>query len=258
MKKLFSSLSYLWALNAANMKFYRPEWKRLLIMSFFMIVQNSMFFVFWVIFFQTVSNLKGWRLSDVARMYGIVASSVGLSLFFLSGARSIARRIQDGSLDVFLTRPRSVLPALLMSYSSSASLGDILYGPLMWAALGDVTWAMAPQLVGLTLLSSVVFTSATIIVYSLAFWLKGNTRFSDQLFEMLIIFSANIQHGQPFGVQIVMYTIIPAAFIALLPVRLLSAFDPLLFAELLAATVFYALLAAWTFRAGVRRYKRGI
>ncbi len=249
------NLSYLWSLMAANMKFYAAERKRLIIMSFFMIVQNSMFFALWAIFFQNVSDVKGWNLTDVARMYGIIASSVGLSLFFLNGPRTLAYRIQDGSFDLFLTRPRAPLPALLTSSSSSASLGDILYGPLIWLALGEVTWAMIPQLVGLTLISSLIFTSATLTFYSIAFWLKGNARFPDQLFEVLIIFSATIQHGQPFGVQIIMYTLVPAAFIAMLPTELVGRFDPVVLGQILLAAVFYAALAVRVFNAGIKRYK---
>lgn len=255
MKRITDALAYLWSLQAANMRGYGPERNRLLILSFFMIVQNSLFFALWIVFFRNVSNLKGWDLTDVARMYGLIASSVGISLFFFNGARTIAYRLQDGSIDAFLTRPRAALPMLLLSASSPASLGDICYGPLIWIALGKVNWALAPQLIGLTLISSVLFTSMTLLFYSIAFWLKNNTRFPEQLFEVLIIFSCNILHGQPFGVQLIMYTVVPAAFITLLPTRLIGAFDPVLLAELLAATVFYAWLSARVFYAGIRRYK---
>ncbi len=255
MEKTLKKLSYLYALMTANMKFYKPEWKRLLIMSLFMIVQNTMFFILWILLFQNISGLKGWGLTEVARMYGIIASSVGLSLFLFNGARSIAYRVQDGSMDDFLVRPRSVLPALLMSGSSPASLGDILYGPLIWAFLGDVTWNMAPQLVGLTLVSMTIFTSMTLIVFSMAFWLKGNPRFSEQCFEALLIFSVSIQHGQPLGVRLIAYTVIPAGFITYLPTRLIGHFDPALLAQLLVATVFYAAFSVWIFNAGLRRYK---
>ncbi len=254
-KNVARHFSYLYALMSANMKFYKPEWKRLLIMSFFMILQNTMFFVLWVILFQNISSLKGWGLIEIARMFGLVASSVGLSLFLFNGARSITYRVQDGSMDDFLVRPRSALPALLMSGSSPASLGDVLYGPLMWATLGDVTWSMVPQLVGLTLLSAIIFTSMMIIVFSLSFWLRGNSRFSEQLFETLIIFSMSLQHGQPLGVKLIAYTAVPAAFIAYLPTRLIGHFDPALLAQLLVATVFYAALSVWVFNAGLRRYK---
>jgi len=259
MKRVGKQIAYLWALTVANLATYRTQWKRLLFMSFFMMLQNSMFFVLWIIFFQNVSNLKGWGLVEVARMFGVAATSIGLSCFFFKGVRSIAFRVQDNSLDLFLTRPRSVLPMLMLSDSSPASLGDILYGPLMWATLGDISWHQAPHLLVLCLLSATVFTAIVLIIHSIAFWLKnGSTRFSDQLFECLLIFSTIVQHGQPLGVQLIMYTIMPVAFVTILPTQLINTFQPLLFAQLLAGTLFFVFLSIWIFNAGLRRYKNAM
>ncbi len=101
-----------------------------------------------------------------------------------------------------------------------------------------------------------IFLSACVVIYSLAFWLKGNTRFSDQLFEMLIIVSANVIHGQPFGVKLIAFTLLPAGFITYLPVELIREFDWNIFLALLAATIFYAGLAHFVFKAGLKRYVR--
>jgi len=94
-------------------------------------------------------------------------------------------------------------------------------------------------------------------MYSVAFWLNGNPRFSDQLFEMLLIFTGNILHGQPLALKLVAFTVIPAGFITYIPVQLTRGFDGLLFALLLAAIGFYGLLGIWAFESGLRRYKRG-
>lgn len=189
-------------------------------------------------------------------MYGILASGVGLSLFFFNGPRTLAYRLQDGSLDDFLTKPRAPLPALIVSSSSPASLGDILYGPLMWLALGNVSWGQVPLLIFLTIVAAVIFSSMMVIIYSIAFWLKGSTRFPEQLFIMLIIFSSVMQHGQPIVVQIIMYTIMPAAFIVYLPTQLVQSFDWQIFGLLMAAAVFYVGAAIMIFNAGLRRYIR--
>ncbi|HAX91268.1 MAG TPA: hypothetical protein DCY07_03545 [Rhodospirillaceae bacterium] len=251
-------ISYLWALMTANMKSYNAERKRLFVMALFMMIQNAMFFGLWVIFFQTVGDLKGWKLVDVTRMFGLAASAIGLSLFFFNGARTLAYRVMDDSIDSFLTRPRKALPMLLMSSSSPASLGDITFGPLLWLTLGEVPLSLFPWFVLLTLFSALIFTAATLMMFSIVFWLKTSSRFPEQLFEMLIILSSNILHGQPFGVKALMFTIIPAGFISYLPAQLMRGFDPLLFGILLVATVFYAALAAYIFNAGLRRYVRGV
>lgn len=259
MTKISRSLSYLGTLVRTNIGVYRAEWKRLLVMSFFMMLQNSMFFALWIILFGKVDNLGGWRLAETARMYGIIASAVGISLFFFNGARTIAYRVEEGTIDPFLVRPRAALPAVLFSSSSPASLGDILYGPLIWLLFGRLTGAGdAAFLVLLTLIGSVVFTAVVTTIYSLAFWLKGNTRFPDQLFLALIIFCSIQQHGQSRFVQAIMYTLLPAAFIVYWPTLLSLTFDASRMAGLLVATAFFVALAILVFSAGVRRYKRAV
>lgn len=258
MKKIRSTCAYLWAMLVAGMRGYKTQRKKLFAMSFFMMLQNTMFFVLWIVLFGVVDDLKGWQLTDVARMYGIASSAIGLSLFFFGGVRTIAMRVQDGSMDDFITRPRHPLPAVLMSSSSFASLGDVFYGPLMWFTFGGVTLAELPLMLLLTLAAAAVFTSMCIVIFSLAFWLKGSTRFPEQLFLMLIIFTTVQQHGQPFLVQLIMYSIMPAAFISYLPTELMRSFDWQTLGIIIAATAFYVLLAIAVFNAGLRRYVRAV
>lgn len=252
------TISYLFALLLANMKSYAPDKMRLFVMALFMMIQNSMFFVFWIILFESVSDLKGWRLEDFALMYGMVSSGVGISLFFCNGARTIAYRIQDGSLDSFIAKPRAVLPLLLFSSSSPASLGDILYGPLMWSLFVELTFEKSVALGLLTVNAALLFTALTVIIYSLGFWLKNNPRFHDQLFEMLIILSANVTHGQPVLVRMVLFTLIPTAFMNYLPVELVRGGDPVQCLLVVGASVFYGGVAIMIFNAGIRRYVGGL
>ncbi|MFA6280529.1 MAG: ABC-2 family transporter protein [Bdellovibrionales bacterium] len=251
------TLSYLWALMMANMKSHGAQLRRLFVMSFFMMIQNTMFFIIWILFFQSVSDLKGWQLPDYMRLIGIFASSFGFCMFFFYGVRNIAYWIQDGSLDAYITRPRAVLPAVLMSASSPASLGDILYGPILWLTLGGMPLSSLPWFLVLAMMSATLLLSVLIIMYSLSFWLKGSPRFPDQLFEMLLIFTGNILHGQPFALKAVAFTIIPAGFITYIPVQLTREFDATLCALLIGAMIFYGVLAVIVFNAGVRRYVRG-
>lgn len=252
---MIGNLSYLWALIRCNMRFYKTEYWRLFIMSSFMMIQNFMFFILWIILFSTAKELKGWNMADIARMSGIIASAVGISLFFFNGSRQIAYKIQDGSLDSFIARPRAVLPSLMLSSTSSASLGDIFYGPLMWLFFGDVTWAQVPILISVTLISSVIFSAMTVIVFSIAFWMKSEaTRFTEQMFLVLIIISCSMPHGQPEAVQWLMKTILPAWYVIYLPTELVKNFDIKIFAGLIGAAIIYASAAALIFKAGLRRY----
>jgi len=258
MMKLFSRrFDYIAALLRANFRAHHADIRRTLLLGGFMFVQNLMFFMIWVIFFGSISQVKGWRLGDVGLMCGIVATAVGLVMFAADGVRTIALKVQDGSMDGFLIQPRHPLPALLLSRSNAASIGDMISGPVFWFAFAGAPLSQLPVILGLTLLSAVIFLSALVAFYSLAFWLQRSGRFSDQLFEMLVIFSSIPQHAQSMSTKLVMFSILPAGFIGLLPVSLLHHFDGLGFLMLIGAAIVYAVIAVGIFNAGVKRYVRG-
>lgn len=259
---MMSTLKTLAALFVANVRTYAIDKKRLYVMSLAMCLQNTMFFVLWVIFFNHVGSIRGWDLVDVTRMFGMVASVCGLSLFFFDGLRTIPYKVSSGAIDFYITKPRHPLPAIMLSSSSPASLGDVFYAPTLYLLIQGVlgipvfTFSIVPLFLLLTVLSTILFMSTMCLLFSLSFWLKGNPRFSGQLFEMLIIFSCNVLHGQPWGVKAVVFTLIPAGFISYLPIELLRHFDWVTFSEIVLATIFYAWLAIFIFNKGLRRYVR--
>jgi len=57
--------SYLLTLMKMNMKGYLLQRKRVFVLSFFMMLQNLLFFVMWGIFFSTVKEVRGWQLEEV-------------------------------------------------------------------------------------------------------------------------------------------------------------------------------------------------
>jgi ABC-2 type transport system permease protein len=250
-------LAYILALFRANMRAHHAEKRRTIVLGGFMLLQNLMFFTLWIVFFGSVGQVKGWHLQDVALMYGTLATAVGFTVFACDGVRTIAFRIQDGSIDSFLTTPRHSLPALLLSRSNPASLGDILSGPIYWFWFGDATIAQLPELIMLSLFGSIIFLSALIAFYSIPFWLQRSGRFADQLFEMLIIFSSIPQHAQPIGMQFVMFSVMPAGFISLIPISLLHDFNVPMFILLAAMAAIYPALAVLIFNKGVKRYTLG-
>lgn len=256
MKKLFAYLDYLAALFIANMRPYKADKKRLAILATFMMLQNSLFFSLWIVLFDTFGNIKGWALQDMARMFGLLAGAIGIALSFFNGVRQISYKIQDSSIDALIARPRSVLPALLLSGSSTANFGDLLFAPILWFTLGNVGLSDMPFMLLLLVLVTSLFMSMLIIIYSIGFWFKGDSRFPDQLFMTLIIGSQTVVHGQAFWVKLALMTLIPAWFTNYIPTMLMRAFDPVLFAWLCGAVVLYGALAIMIFNAGLRRYVR--
>src|SRR5882672_8305811 len=61
----------------------------------FMAVNNLVFFVFWWILLHRVEHIRGWRLAEMALLYGVVACSYGLTVTLAGGVRHLARFIDD-------------------------------------------------------------------------------------------------------------------------------------------------------------------
>src|SRR3712207_8823804 len=60
----------------------------------------------------------------------------------------------------------------------------------------------------------------------------------------------------PFA-KLMLYTVVPAAFVGAVPARLLAEWDPVAMGALLGAAAFFATLGWVTFNVGVRRYTSG-
>lgn len=251
-----NSLAYVAALLRAGLAEHRTDIKRTAILSGFMFVQNFLFFTAWLVFFGSIGEIRGWRLEDMSLLYGLVAAGVGTAFFLCDGVRTLPFRVQDGTLDTLIVRPRHPLPALLFSRSSPASLGDILSAPVYWFVIGHAPLSQFPLLAALSLMGGVILLAILLMFYSIALWLPKSGRFADQLFEMFIIFMLIPQHRQPLAVKALMFTLMPAGFTSLIPVLLLRQFDATTFAILAVATVVYAALATLVFNAGLRRYVR--
>ncbi len=247
-------MDLLLSLWRVNFRAHHSNLKISLLTGFVMFAQNLMFFMMWIVFFGAIRQVKGWQLTDVGLMLGIITAAAGCAMFVADGVRTIGYKIADGSIDAFLVRPCHALPALLLSRSQASGLGDILSGPFYWFVFGGAQLSDLPFLILLTLLAACIFLAALVVFYSLPFWISRSSRFPDQLFEVLIIASTIPQHVQPWGVKAVLFTIIPAGFISLLPASLAHHFDPLGFAALIGAAGVYALIALAVFNAGVRRY----
>src|SRR5262249_7800150 len=75
----------------------------------FMLANNLIFFTTWWIFFRRFQDVGGWRLEDLATLFGVVAAGFGLCVVFTGGIRELARAITDGDLDSLLLQPKPVL-----------------------------------------------------------------------------------------------------------------------------------------------------
>lgn len=223
----------------------------------FMVANNVLYFAFWWIFFDRFEEIRGWRIADMAALFGVVTSGFGITVVFAGGIRDLARHIVDGELDTFLTQPKSPLVHAVASKTIASGWGDMCSGILFLSYSGLLEWRTLPLALVAVAISSAVFAASGVILHSLAFWLGRVDALVRQLWEFLITFSIYPQPIFAGALKVVLFTLIPAGFIGYLPVELLRNFEWRGLAAALAGAAFYAALALLVFRAGLRRYESG-
>jgi ABC-2 type transport system permease protein len=223
-------------------------------MSGTMFLNDVLFFMLWVVFFSGVPSVDGWTLADVAMLQGIVVTGFGTAFFLAGGSNKLGRRVLSGELDTYLARPRHPLGQLMTLECDASTLGDALYGVLLL-----VTFA---HLRGIDLILSLVLAAAiaalflaiVVILQSLAFFVRGGSALGDQLFEMVLCVGFIPQHTQGLAMKIVLFTILPAGFMTIVPVEIVRHHSLTLLAGLMAAVAVYLWIAVRVFQAGLRRY----
>jgi ABC-2 type transport system permease protein len=249
--------TYARALVATNMKATLALRAAFWMQAIFMLANNVVFFTVWVIFFDRFESIGGWRLGEMALLYGIVAGAFGLTVVVAGGVRDLPRAIVDGDLDAWLAQPKHPLFAALGCRSIASGWGDLVSAVALIVLSGVVTPATAVLALVGVLCGAIVFASTGVLVASLAFWLGPMENLARQLWEFVIVFSVYPQTIFGGAMRVLLFTVIPAGFIGYLPVELVRGFSLGGLAAVLGGAFLYGALAVAVFRAGLRRYESG-
>jgi ABC-2 type transport system permease protein len=222
-----------------------------------MMLNNVMLLFFWAILFNRFPNLQGWTMRDIVLLYAIVAVGFGIANALCGNSGRVAQIIANGDLDYYLALPADPLLHLLVSRTSVPSWGDVIFGLIMFLIALPDRLAKAPLFLLLCLLSGIIFVAFSVIVGSLAFWLGQSHNLAMQFRNMLLTFGLYPVDIFPSLIRLLLYTLIPAAFVGSMPAKLLTEFR---FRDLVAtgAMTVAIVITAWViFRRGLRRYESG-
>lgn len=222
-----------------------------------MVVNNGFVLLLWFMFFSGFKSVGGWRLSDMALLIGLLATTFGVSVVAFGGFRDLAGAILRGEPDPLLTQPRGVLWRLLGRESLASGWGDIATGTILLVAFAKLGWADLPGLLLVLPCAIATFVSAGIAFASLAFWARGARSFARDLTDFVVMFSSYPAAIYSGSMKLVVYTVFPAGFVVFLPVRFLRAPTPALAFTMVGASAAYVGLSVGLFQAGLQRYRRG-
>lgn len=225
-------------------------------MAALMCAQNLIYFSLWVMVFSRLSSLKGWGLTEVAYLYGAGALGYGAIFTVFGGLNQVASVIRNGTLDVFLARPRSPLLSVMLSRMRADSLGDVVVGLVMLTIFVRPSLHDLPLIAVLSLSAGVVYASVRLLIHSFAFWGLGEEA-AESGYIAFLITATNPQKG--FGTlgKILLLSVFPAGYIALLPVEILQSFSWANLAWQVGASLSIAAFAVLLFQLGLKRYSSG-
>jgi len=95
-----------------------------------MMLNDLVFIIFWGLYFARFPAVGGWGIQDVALLWAVAGTSIGLSAALLGNCTRIATIIVQGQLDYYLGLPRDTLLHVLVSRSGLAGWGDVCFGLL--------------------------------------------------------------------------------------------------------------------------------
>jgi ABC-2 type transport system permease protein len=189
--------------------------------------------------------------------YGILASAFGLVALLFGNAFTLSDIINNGRLDYYLSLPRPVLLHAVASRTIASGMGDFSYGFLSYALSGQFSWDGLLRFVLAMLLAATVFVSFLILVQSLAFWMGVISNLSALFVNAMITFGIYPITMFDSYAKLILFTLIPAAFMGAVPAAFIRSFTWQTLAELLAGAVVFLFLAVTIFRLGLRRYESG-
>lgn len=254
---MFRELKFLLALWQANLLAAMEYRTSFVLQVAGMILNNGVYFLFWVIFFDRFKDIGGWGLPDMFLIFGLVACSYGLVVTLFGNVMQLSDAIANGQLDYYLSLPRPVLLHALASHSRFSGLGDMLYGVTSFFFAGQLTVAAFARFGLGVVFSAIIFLSFLVITQSLAFWMGNAQIFGAQAINAITTFSIYPTRLFDQTARFLLFTIVPAMLVGAIPTEFVRTFswERLLLLGF-GAAVFLG-LAIFVFRRGLQRYESG-
>lgn len=231
----------------------RSFWTQVLLM----VTNNAVWVVFWQLLFRQIGDIRGWNVDDIMVLFAVVTTAVGLGLGMCVNVRKLNQIITDGGLDPVLTLPVSPLGFILARRVNPTALGDAVFGLLLFLLLCNPTPGRFTVYLSTALLGAIVLVSFLVTVASLAFFTRSRSQHVDVVFDSITIFG--VYPIDLFGgvTKLLLFTVLPVAFISSIPAGLVNDFSLLLFTGLVTFALGISLSARIVFNAGLKRYRSG-
>lgn len=249
------TMKLVWEYFKVNMQSAMEYRTSFLTQASFMFINDIIWVIFWVIFFNKFPLINTWSFKDLMLMYVVITTSWGLIGVFFGNFRNVAEIIRDGQLDFYLSLPKEELSHVLISKSKFDAFGDLIFGIILGVIFLSI-WQI-PLAIILIILSAIILLAFAVIFGSLSFYMGSSVEIANQgMMGALSIAS------YPFSVftgytKWILLLVIPAGFISGVPVELIKSFSWQWFGGMILVAIVLSVIALIMFKQGVKRYESG-
>ncbi|MDE6362854.1 MAG: ABC-2 family transporter protein [Lachnospiraceae bacterium] len=219
----------------------------------FMMFNNATFIVQWVILLRLREDVGGYTMRDVMLLWGLAASSFGLSRLLFSRVFSLPELIINGKLDAYLVQPKNVLLSVMTSATSASAIGDLAYGLLLVCIFCFSVKRLLLFLL-FTVTGALIMTAFALLMGSLTFWFVRAEMFASHMVSSTISFATYPDGIFKGAARFLLYHLIPVGMAIYHPVHIMIAFDGRKLLAVLGYLVLLSAAAVFVFYRGLRRY----
>lgn len=254
-KKILNLFRRYFKINLASQMEYRVSF---FVQVFGMILNNASFIFFWWVAFDITGNdIAGYGMRDVMYIWAVTSSAFGLSFILFYNVNKINNLIITGELDTYLLQPIPVLVNVLGADTMVSAWGDFFYG---WAIL-FIFWGLNLNAILIFMLAIVLggllLTGILIMAQTLTFYMGKADMIGGAIFEFMINFSIYPKGIFQGVVRLLIYSLLPAAFISHIPLELVQNFSLGKLAIWVAFVGVYFTLSCVFFNRGLKKYESG-
>lgn len=229
------------------------------IQTIFMFINNGFFLVFWNVIFSVNNGLvNGVGFNNILLLWSIPVISYGVTYFFFGGVVNINTFIITGQMDSYMLQPKYPLLNVLTSKCSFSACGDLIYGMVIGAIATDFNLKRIFVILVFGIFGSIFYISTEVILRSLSVWLKDTEKIANRYKDSLLTtFSSYPEQIFSKGVKMLLYTVIPAAYISYLPMKLVYTFEFKYVCLIVLIGLLYLSVAIIIFNKAMKCYESG-
>ena len=224
----------------------------------FMIINNAFFLIYWLTVFNVNNNeINGFAFKDILYLWSISPISYGIANLLFGGLDELNRYIINGELDTFFLQPKNIFLNVATSKCKISALGDLIYG-IAVACFAISNFYELILFCFFVIIGTVMFICTKTIIMMLGIWI-GDVENMFSIYEnsLLLTFSSYPESIFKNWCRVLMYTVVPAAYIVHIPISLTKAFDVRWLLVTLIAVVLYVVATRSIFISGLKKYESG-